>query len=102
AEQVLDEDNSSATRDFLDVFHHRLQKLLVPVWRKYRYHAVFAEGATDRFSEYLFALIGLGGARIREAAELDWKRLLPYLGLLSLRAHSAALIESVLRYYFRH
>ncbi|WP_122411082.1 type VI secretion system baseplate subunit TssG [Pseudomonas viridiflava] len=102
AEQVLDEDNSSATRDFLDVFHHRLQKLMVPVWRKYRYHSVFADGATDRFSEYLFALIGLGGARVREAAELDWKRLLPYLGLLSLRAHSAALIESVLRYYFKH
>lgn len=33
---------------------------------------------------------------------MNWKRLLPYLGLLSLRAHSAALIESVLRYYFKH
>ncbi|MCD5984002.1 type VI secretion system baseplate subunit TssG [Pseudomonas sp. CDFA 610] len=102
-EQVLDEEGDfSVTRDFLDVFHHRLQKLMLPVWRKYRYHAVFAHGATDRFSEHLFALIGLGGERIREAADLDWKRLLPYLGLLSLRAHSAALIESVLRYYFNH
>ena len=27
---------------------------------------------------------------------------MPYLGLLSLRAHSAALIEAVLRYYFKH
>ena len=44
----------------------------------------------------------MGGEEIRKARELNWKRLLPYLGLLSLRAHSAALIESVLRYYFKH
>ena len=44
----------------------------------------------------------MGGEEIRKAGELNWKRLLPYLGLLSLRAHSAALIEAVLRYYFKH
>ncbi|WP_439851376.1 type VI secretion system baseplate subunit TssG [Pseudomonas syringae] len=102
-EQAVGErDKSNATRDFLDVFNHRLQKLMLPVWRKYRYHAVFTSGATDPFSEQLFALIGLHGERIRETTELNWRRLLPYLGLLSLRAHSAALIESVLRYYFKH
>ncbi|CAM3134160.1 type VI secretion protein [Pseudomonas floridensis] len=97
-----DQGGSNTTRDFMNVFHHRLQKLMLPVWRKYRYRAVFAHGAKDRFSEHLFALIGLGGERIRETTDLNWKRLLPYLGLLSLRAHSAALIESVLRYYFKH
>ena len=39
---------------------------------------------------------------IRQATQLDCKRLLPYLGLLSLRAHSATLIETVLRHYFKH
>ncbi|MCF5806093.1 MULTISPECIES: type VI secretion system baseplate subunit TssG [Pseudomonas syringae group] len=103
AEQALGElDKPNTTRDFLGIFNHRLQKLLLPVWRKYRYHAVFARGANDRFSEQLFALIGLHGTCIRNTTELNWKRLLPYLGLLSLRAHSAALIESVLRYYFKH
>ncbi|OUM08725.1 type VI secretion protein [Pseudomonas syringae] len=103
AEQALGErEKPNATRDFLDIFNHRLQKLMWPVWRKYRYHAMFASGATDPFSEQLFALIGLHGERIRNTTELNWKRLLPYLGLLSLRAHSAALIESVLRYYFKH
>ncbi|WP_440062952.1 type VI secretion system baseplate subunit TssG [Pseudomonas syringae] len=103
AEQALeDRDKPNTTRDFVDIFNHRLQKLMVPVWRKYRYHAAFTTGATDPFSEQLFALIGLHGERIRETTELNWKRLLPYLGLLSLRAHSAALIESVLRYYFKH
>jgi len=59
-------------------------------------------GARDLFSARLFALIGLGGERLRAAEDLNWRRLLPYLGLLSLRAHSAALVESVLRYYFKH
>uniref|UniRef100_UPI0013CF13A8 type VI secretion system baseplate subunit TssG n=1 Tax=Pseudomonas viridiflava TaxID=33069 RepID=UPI0013CF13A8 len=62
----------------------------------------FESGALDPFSAQLFALIGLGGEEIRRAQELNWKRLLPYLGLLSLRAHSAALIEAVLRYHFKH
>ncbi|MEE1924014.1 type VI secretion system baseplate subunit TssG [Pseudomonas sp. 148P] len=103
AEQaVADSDGGHCTRDFLDVFNNRLQRLLLQIWQKYRYHASFRRDATDAFSEQLFALIGLGGAQIRRTAELDWKRLLPYLGLLSLRAHSGALIESVLRYYFKH
>ena len=103
SEQALgDEPGAVTTRDFLDVFNHRLLRLLRPIWRKYRYHARYASGASDPFSERLFALIGLGGERIRETGEINWKRLLPYLGLLSLRAHSAALIEAVLRYYFKH
>jgi hypothetical protein len=64
-----------------------LQCLLLPIWQKYRYHARFRTGARDPLSEQLFALIGLGGQRIRQTSELNWKRLLPYLGLLSLRAH---------------
>ncbi|WP_089041858.1 type VI secretion system baseplate subunit TssG [Pseudomonas fluorescens] len=90
------------TRDFLDLFHHRLHRLMLPIWRKYRYRACFRAGANDRFSEQMFALIGLGAAAILGVCQVDCKRLLPYLGLLSLRVHSAALIESVLRYYFMH
>lgn len=88
--------------DFLDVFHHRLHRLMLPLWRKYRYRVCFRAGASDSFSEQMFALIGLGGRAIRSATQLDWNRLLPYLGLLGMRAHSAALIETVLRYYFKH
>lgn len=102
-EQALgDGEDGNPTRHFLDVFHHRLQRLMLPIWKKYRYRASFQSGALDPFSAQLFALIGLGGEDIRQAKELNWKRLLPYLGLLSLRAHSAALIEAVLRYYFKH
>ncbi|MHB0851866.1 type VI secretion system baseplate subunit TssG [Stutzerimonas nitrititolerans] len=102
-EQALgDGEDGNPTRAFLDLFNNRLQRLMLPIWQKYRYRARFTSGARDPFSSQLFALIGLRGETIRGASELNWKRLLPYLGLLSLRAHSAALIESVLRYYFKH
>lgn len=103
SEQALsDSGDSNSTSEFLDLFNNRLQRMMLPIWRKYRYHSRYQTGAVDPFSARLFALIGLGGNSIRDAKELNWKRLLPYLGLLSLRAHSAALIESVLRYYFKH
>ncbi|MBD8494475.1 type VI secretion system baseplate subunit TssG [Pseudomonas syringae] len=102
-EQALgDSDEGNPARVFLDLFHHRLQRLLLPIWSRYRYHASFRKGALDSFSEQLFSLIGLRGETLRQSQALNWKRLLPYLGLLSLRAHSAALIEAVLRYYFKH
>ena len=90
------------TRDFLDLFNNRLQRLLLPIWQKYRYYSRFSSGALDPFSSQLFSLIGLGSETLRGDSDLSWKRLQPYLGLLSLRVQSAALIESVLRYYFRH
>jgi type VI secretion system protein ImpH len=102
-EQALgDNIDGNPTRDFLDLFNDRLQRLLLPIWQKYRYYSRFTSGARDPFSSQLFSLIGLGGDAIREQPELNWKRLLPYLGLLSLRVQSAAVIESVLRYYFAH
>lgn len=103
AEQSLgDNDADNPTRMFLDLLNHRLHRLITPIWQRYRYRASFQKGAVDPFSQRLFALIGLAGIPIREARDINWKRLLPYLGLLSLRAHSAALIEAVLRYYFKH
>ncbi|AUG08339.1 type VI secretion system baseplate subunit TssG [Pseudomonas sp. S09G 359] len=99
---LVDGVGGNTTRDFLDLFHHRLHRLMLPIWRKYRYRQCFQAGAGDGFSEQMFALIGLRGQQIRTAAQLNCKRLLPYLGLLGLRAHSAALIETVLRYYFKH
>lgn len=103
AEHALSERaGGNPVADFLDVFHHRLHRLMLPLWRKYRYRVCFRAGASDSFSEQMFALIGLGGRAIRNATQLDWNRLLPYLGLLGMRAHSAALIETVLRYYFKH
>lgn len=103
SEQALgDNMGDNPTRDFLDLFSDRLQRLMLPIWRKYRYHCRYQPGATDDVSTQMFALIGLGHPALRQGQDLNWKRLLPYLGLLSMRTQSAALLEAVLRYYFQH
>ncbi|MBM7063366.1 type VI secretion system baseplate subunit TssG [Pseudomonas sp. UL073] len=95
-------DDGQPVRAFLDLFNDRLQRLLLPVWRKYRYPACFQPGARDAFSQRLFALAGVADPRLRDTSALDWQRLLPYLGVLGMRAHSASLITTLLRYYFAH
>ena len=103
-EQALGDstEENNTTRDFLNFFNDRLQRLLLPIWKKYRYYAFYETGALDQFSAKLFAIIGLGDQSLRKSSSLNWKRLLPYLGMISLRAHSAVLVEAVLRYYFKH
>ncbi len=99
---AYDDESGRCIRDFLNIFNQRLQSLLYPIWKKYRYYLQYQEAATDPFSARMFALIGLGYEEMRVKTHIDWPRLLPYLGLLSMKAQSAAVLESVLRYYFRH
>ncbi|MEL0168612.1 MAG: type VI secretion system baseplate subunit TssG [Pseudomonadaceae bacterium] len=100
-EQALgDDEGSSNVRALLDLFNDRLQRLLLPIWQKYRYYSRFRRGASDGLSTHLLALAGLHGATSGEA--LQPRRLLPCLGLISRRAQSADSVTAVLRHYFRH
>lgn len=89
-------------RDFIDLFNQRLQAQLYPIWKKYRYYMQFETTAKDLFSARMFALIGLGYPQLRRNSQIEWSRLLPYLGLLSIKVQSATVLEAVLRYYFNH
>jgi type VI secretion system protein ImpH len=93
----LDEDDR---RNFLDLFQHRLISLFYRCWEKYRYYVQYRPGATDQFSQWMFALIGLGGADLRKESHVYWPRLLPYLGLLGMHTHSAAVLAGVVSHYF--
>ena len=100
-EQALGEDaGSRSIRDLLDLFNDRLQRLLLPIWQKYRYYSRFQGGASDQLSQRLLATAGLDcdGADVG----LEPRRLLPYLGLIGMRSQSAELVCAVLRYYFRY
>lgn len=100
-EAIIDADlDESERRNFLDLFHHRIISLLYRCWEKYRYYVQYRPGATDPFSQWMFALIGLGGADVRQASHIYWPRLLPYLGLLGMHTHSAAVIAGVVSHYF--
>ncbi|MBP0714319.1 type VI secretion system baseplate subunit TssG [Burkholderia sola] len=86
--------------EFLDFFNHRLLMLLHQVWRKYRYYIRFQSGARDRFSPYVFALIGLGDADMRGATPLPWSRLLSFAGLVALRGRPPTMVAGIIAHCF--
>jgi type VI secretion system protein ImpH len=100
-EEVLSADlDESNRRHFLDLFHHRLIALLYRCWEKYRYYVLYQPGATDQFSQWMFALIGLEDSALRAESSIQWPRLLPYLGLLGMKSHSATVLAKVVSHYF--
>ena len=95
--------DGSPRRDFFDVFGHRFYSLLYQVWRKYRYYIRYSTGEInkeDAFSEQLFSLIGLGDPAIRKNSTIQWIRLLPYAGLLTMRQRSANIMQKIISHYF--
>lgn len=100
-EDIIRADPDTAmARHFLDMFHHRLTSFVYRSWEKYRYILQYRPGARDPFSNRMFALIGLGHAQLRKDSQIEWARLLPYLGLLGMKVRSASLLSSVVSHYF--
>jgi len=100
-EEVIRADADTAmARHFLDMFHHRLTSFVYRSWEKYRYILQYRPGARDPFSNRMFALIGLGHAQLRKDSQIEWARLLPYLGLIGMKVRSASLLSGVVSHYF--
>lgn len=90
----------SSTRHFLDLFNHRFVSFFYRAWEKYRYYVQYRPGAADPFSQWMFALTGLGNPMIRAKSSVDWSRLVPYIGLLGMRIRSARVLGRIVSYYF--
>jgi type VI secretion system protein ImpH len=97
-EDLIDEQlsDSTTTRDFLDIFHHRLYVLLFRCWSKYRQFFKVVEEESPDDLEKLFCLIGLGEPELRKMAGGPYG-LLRYLGLFTQHPRSAAGLEGLLR-----
>ncbi|UQZ90376.1 type VI secretion system baseplate subunit TssG [Deltaproteobacteria bacterium Smac51] len=96
------QDEESRLRDFFDLFNHRLICLFFDSWLKYRYHFQYRENASDRLSKRFFSFLGLGHDRLRESEDLDYTRLLSYMGLIAFNGESVGSLETILRHYFAH
>jgi type VI secretion system protein ImpH len=90
----------AALSEFLDLFNHRLISLFYRAWEKYRFPIAFEQQREDRFTEYLFDIIGLGTRGLRGRLSLPDEGLLCYGGLIAQRPHSASAVEATLRDYF--
>ncbi|MNJ14846.1 hypothetical protein D3C77_90800 [compost metagenome] len=85
---------------FLDFFNHRLLTLLHQSWRKHRYYIRFQSEARDRFSRYVFSLIGLNDNDLRGTTSLPWGRLLSFAGLIASRSRSPSVVSGIVEHCF--
>ncbi|WP_193017386.1 type VI secretion system baseplate subunit TssG [Proteus sp. FME41] len=90
-------DGTDSLTDFLDIFNHRLTTQFYRIWRKYSYPATFGEGGSDKTSQYLYGLIGLGIPGCANQVQSPLSRFLALLGILRLPTRTAEGICALVR-----
>jgi len=97
-EDLMDEAGSdkSISREFVDIFNHRIYILLFQAWSKYRQTIqVVEEKNTDHFVR-LFSLLGIGERPLRDDIP-DAPSLLRYVGLFTQSPRSAMGLKTLLQ-----
>lgn len=97
-EDLIEEESQdeSVSRDFLDIFHHRLYAVLYQCWLKYQLFFQVAEEKDDAIVERLYCLLGLGIKEIRQSTPYAGI-FLRYLGLFTQYPRSATGLGTLLR-----
>jgi len=102
-EMVLESaDSDKMLSEFLNLFNHHIQKMAYPIWQRQRYYIQYQKDLQDKFSKYMLSLLGLYSQTQVKSSGLDLKKLLPYIGILSMKQKSAGTLVSVLRHYLEH
>lgn len=87
--------------EFLDLFHHRLLSFFYRAWEKSRFPVAYERTGEDRFTTFLFDVVGMGTDHLRGRMAVPDQALVFYSGLIAQRPHSATALAQVLRDYFR-
>jgi len=90
-----------ASRDFLDIFNHRFVSLFYRAWEKNRFAVAYERDQSDRVTEHLADLLGLGAERVRNLFAVPDESFLYYCGLLGLAGRPAVALEQLLEDYFQ-
>ncbi|HUI79844.1 MAG TPA: type VI secretion system baseplate subunit TssG [Bryobacteraceae bacterium] len=88
-------------RDFLDLLNHRMISLLYRAWEKYRFPVTYERERQDRFTGYLFDLIGLGSKGLEDRQPIADQSLVYYTGLLAQCPRSATAFRLILCHFFQ-
>lgn len=90
-------DGHETLEHFLDIFNHRLITQYYRVWRKHSYPASFEDGGTDRISQCLLGLAGLGIPGTAEHLDTPLSRFLAMLPALQMPGRTADGVAAVVR-----
>ena len=86
----------TALWEFFDIFNHRMISLFYRAWEKYRFYVAYERREEDRFTEYLFDIVGMGTRGLRDRMGMPDEGLLLYGGLISQRPHSSVAVAAIL------
>ncbi len=82
-------------KDFLDIFNHRLISIFYKARKIHRIGFEFKKPAEYKFSQYLYALMGLGTPWLKGKMKVGDQALLPYTAALNHQRRSAAGLASI-------
>jgi len=103
AEEVkVDYGEEQVLLDFLNLFNHHIQKFIYPIWKDARYYVAYQKDLKDKHSKQMLSILGLYPQSQEKEAVLDFNRLLPFLGMLSLKQKSSGTLASIMRHYIGH
>ena len=95
------QDGDPVTRDFLDIFNHRLISLMYRVRKTHRVGFGGEAPDDDHVAKFLYALFGLGTEGLRQRQAIPDVALLRYAGLLAQQPRSAIGLQTLLADYFK-
>jgi type VI secretion system protein ImpH len=99
-EQLLDQEEESLQRKFIDLFHHRILSLFYRVWAKYRLPAQFKEDGKDPLCLRLLRLLIGDPDSLPPGHHVKAVRLLALGGVMTQFPRSAATLGAALSEYF--
>lgn len=90
-----------AMRDFLDIFNHRIVSLFYRVRKAHRIALTAQPPSETPVARYLYSLLGLGIAPLRDRMQTGDRALLYFTGILSQKPRSAIGLERLLTDHFQ-
>ena len=102
SEEILYEgEQDSNVRHLLDMFNHRFISYLFRINDKYKYSMSLDNNSPDNISSCLLSFLGFDYLSVDQGHCLDWKRIIPMVGLIGITSGSAYLLEKLIPHYFR-
>ncbi len=90
-----------ATSRFLDLLHHRFTALFYRAWAQAQPHVNRDRPASDRFTGYIGALVGIAPPLLRNRDTVPDAAKLFHVGALVRQVRNAAGLADILRHFFR-
>jgi len=103
AEEIIDDSQEEMVLvDFLNLFNHHLQKFIYSIWVRHRYYIKYKDELKDNFSKYTLSILGLYSQVEHRDYHLNLHKLLPFVGIISMKHRPTIAIIPIIKHYIGH